>query len=331
MEYRKLGKSGLLVSELCLGTMLFGGSTDEVESTRMVHQFLDAGGNFIDTADFYTNGVSEQIVGKAIQERRSEVILATKVCMSVGPHPNDRGYSRKRILDGIDASLRRLDTDYIDLYQLHVWDHLTPIEETLRTLDDLVTSGKVRYIGCCNFFAWQLMKSLAYSDAKDYVRFVSIQQQYSLVSREMDREHMSLCFEENVGVIPWGPLAGGLLTGKYSSLDKPDFGRFSLGLIGEFDYHNKFTPRNFEIVNAVNEIARQTEKTPSQVSLNWLLGKKGITSPIIGANTLAQFEQNMGAVGWSLSSEQWEHLERVSSLPSEYPARMQERFRRTLS
>ncbi|MDQ0896820.1 aldo/keto reductase [Paenibacillus sp. V4I7] len=330
MKYRKLGNSGVLVSELCLGTMLFGSSTDAEESTRMVHRFLDAGGNFIDTADIYTEGVSEEIVGKAIGERRSEVILATKAGISVGPHPNDRGNSRKHIMDGVDASLRRLNTDYIDLFYLHVWDDLTPIEETLRALDDLVSSGKVRYIGCCNFLAWQLMKSLAYSDAKDYARFVAIQQQYSLVSRDADREHMSLCLEENVGIIPWGPLGGGLLTGKYNNMEKPDFGRFSLGLKGEFDYNNKFTPKNFEIVNAVKEMVQQTEKTSSQVALNWLLGKKGITSPIIGASSIAQFEDNMGAVGWSLTTEQWEQLDSVSSLPSEYPARMQERFRRTL-
>ncbi len=328
MKYRKLGNSGLLVSELCLGTMNFGSSTDDVESTRMVHQFLDAGGNFIDTADIYTEGVSEEIVGKAIAARRSEVILATKTGISVGPYPNDSGSSRKHIIDGVNASLRRLNTDYIDLYYLHVWDHLTPIEETLRALDDLVTSGKVRYIGCCNFLAWQLMKSLAYSDAKDYARFVAIQQQYSLVSRDMDREHMSLCQEETIGIVPWGPLGGGLLTGKYDTLEKPDFGRFSLGLKGEFDYNNKFTPKNFEIVNAVKEISEQTGKKHSQIALNWLLGKKGITAPIIGASSLAQFEENMGAVGWSLTADQWKYLDTVSSLPSEYPLRMQERFRR---
>jgi len=254
--------------------------------------------------------------------------VATKAGIAVGTHPNDRGNSRKHIMDAIDGSLRRLNTDYIDLFQLHVWDHVTPIEETLRTLEDLVASDKVRYIGCCNLFAWQLMKMLAYSDAKQYARFVSIQQQYSLVSRDMDRELMALCLEEEVGIIPWGPLGGGLLTGKYASLEKPDFGRFSLGLKGEFDYNNKFTPKNFDIVNAVREVSQQTGKTPSQVALNWLLGKKGITSPIIGASNMSQFEDNMGAVGWSLSSEQWEHLDRVSSLPSEYPARMQERFRR---
>lgn len=330
MEYRKLGNSGLLVSELCLGTMLFGSSTDEAESTRMVQQFLDIGGNFIDTADAYTEGLSEEIVGKAMGTRRSEVILATKTGIGVGPHPNDRGSSRKHIMDGVDASLRRLNTDYIDLYYVHVWDHLTPIEETLRALDDLVTSGKVRYIGCCNFLAWQLMKSLSHSDAKDYARFVAIQQQYSLVSRDMDREHMSLCQAETIGIVPWGPLGGGLLSGKYDSLEKPDFGRFSLGLKGEFDYDHKFTPKNFEIVNAVKEISQQTGKKASQVALNWLLGKKGITAPIIGASSYAQFEDNMGAVGWSLTADQWEYLDNISSLTSEYPLRMQERFRRTL-
>lgn len=327
MKYRKLGNSGLLVSELCLGTMMFGDPASEEESIRMVHHFLDAGGNFIDTADVYGN--AETIVGKAIQGRRSEVILATKAGLSTGSSPNDRGNSRKHILDSVNASLKRLNTDYIDLYQLHVWDQLTPIEETLRTLDDLVVSGKVRYIGCSNYLAWQLMKSLAYSDAKNYIRFISIQQQYSLVNREMDREHISLCLDENVGIIAWGPLGGGLLTGKYSSLDKPDFGRFSLELNGEFAINNKFTPRNFKIVEAVNDIARQTEKLPSQVALNWLLGKEGITSPIVGASSLSQLEQNMGAVGWSLTKEQWEHLDHVSRLPDEYPTRMQERFSRT--
>lgn len=328
MKYRTLGKSGLLVSELCLGTMLFGSSTNEEESIRMVHRFLDDGGNFIDTADIYTEGASERIVGKAIHGRRSEVVVATKSGIATGPLPNDRGNSRKHIIEAVDSSLRRLNTDYIDLFQLHVWDHLTPIEEALRTLDDLVSSGKIRYVGCCNLFAWQLMKTLAASDAKDYVRFISIQQQYSLVSRDMDRELMALCLEEKIGAIAWGPLGGGLLTGKYDSLEKPEFGRFSLGLTGEFDYQNKFTPKNFEIVQAVKEIANETGKTSSQVALNWLLGKEGITSPIIGASSLAQFEDNIGSVGWSLTAEQWKHLDRVSSLPSEYPGRMQERFRR---
>jgi aryl-alcohol dehydrogenase-like predicted oxidoreductase len=330
MEYRTLGRSGLLVSELCLGTMTFGKGTDEKDSIDMIHRFLDVGGNFIDTADVYVEGQSEEIVGKAIKERRNEVVLATKVRMKVGPHPNDFGYSRKRIMEGIDASLKRLQTDYIDLYQLHVWDHLTPIEETIRTLDDLVTSGKVRYIGCSNFFAWHLMKSLSFSDFNRYVRFISIQPQYSLTNREMDREMFSLCIEEGVGVIPWAPLGGGFLTGKYTELEKPSSGRFSLGWTGEYDWEQKFTDKNFTILHTLKEIAEDRGKTVAQVALNWLLAKEGVCSPIFGARTLDQFDENMGSIGWHLSKEEWDRLDQVSALPSEYPNRFIEKFRRTI-
>jgi aryl-alcohol dehydrogenase-like predicted oxidoreductase len=330
MKYRTLGRSGLLVSELCLGTMTFGKGTDEKDSIEMIHRFLDAGGNFIDTADVYVDGKSEEIVGKAIKERRKEVVLATKVRMKTGPHPNDAGYSRKRTLEGVEASLTRLQTDYIDLYQLHVWDHLTPIEETIRTLDDLITSGKVRYIGCSNFFAWQLMKSLSFSDFNRYARFISIQPQYSLTNREMDREMFSLCLEEGVGVIPWAPLGGGFLTGKYTAPEKPTFGRFSRGLTGEYDWERKFIDKNFTILHTIKEIAEENDKTIAQVSLNWLLAKEGVTSPIFGARTLEQFEENMGSAGWQLTEEEWNRLDEASALPSEYPNRFIEKFRRSL-
>lgn len=330
VEYRTLGKSGLAVSELCLGTMTFGKATEEKDSIEMIHRFLDAGGNFLDTADVYVEGRSEEIVGKAIKDRRSEVILATKVRMKVGPHPNDLGYSRKRIMDGVEASLRRLQTDYIDLYQLHVWDHLTPIEETLRTLDDLITVGKVRYIGCSNFLAWQLMKSLSYSDFNRYARFISIQPQYSLVNREMDREVMSLCLEENVGVIPWGPLGGGFLTGKYSRGEVPTEGRLKVPTGSESSWEVKGTEANFKILDTVREIAEETQKTPAQVALNWLIHQQGVTSPIFGARTLAQFEENMGSVGWKLTAEQWERLDEISALPDEYPQRFIKKFQRVL-
>ncbi len=227
MQYRALGKSGILVSELCLGTMTFGHTTDERESVEMINRFLDKGGNFIDTANVYAGGRSEEIVGKAIRERRSDVVLATKVRMKTGPGPNQVGLSRKHIMDAVEDSLRRLGTDYIDLYQVHVWDQVTPIEETLRALDDLVASGKVRYIGCSNFLAYQLMKSLNLSDFNRYARFISIQPQYSLVCRSMDREVLPLCLEENVGVIPWAPLGGGFLTGRYERGNEPTEGRLS--------------------------------------------------------------------------------------------------------
>jgi aryl-alcohol dehydrogenase-like predicted oxidoreductase len=308
--------------------MTFGKGTDEQDSIEMIHRFLDTGGNLIDTADVYVEGKSEEIVGKAIKNRRSEVVLATKVRMRVGEHPNDVGYSRKRIIEGVEQSLTRLQTDYIDLYQLHVWDHLTPIEETLRTLDDLIASGKVRYIGCSNFFAWHLMKSLSFSDFNRYARFISIQPQYSLTNREMDREMISLCLEEEVGIIPWAPLAGGFLSGKYSSQDQPTTGRFSLGLTGEYDKDRKFTSKNFEILGTLKEIAQENGKTMAQVALNWLLAKEGITSPIFGARTLEQFDENIESIGWRLSDEEWERLDQVSALPSEYPNRFIEKFRR---
>lgn len=326
MRYNLLGRSGLAVSELCLGTMTFGNTTSEQDSIEMINRFLAHGGNFLDTANVYVNGCSEEIVGKAIKDRRSEVVLATKVRMTTAPHINGVGLSRKHIMDGIDASLKRLQTDYIDLYQVHVWDHATPIDETLRTLDDLVTSGKVRYIGCSNFLAWQLMKSLAWSDVNRYVRFVSIQPQYSLVSRQMDLEVMSLCLEENVGVIPWAPLGGGFLTGRYDR-NEPTEGRLT-SKIGESAWHNRASDSNFAILDVVREIAAELDKSPAQVALNWLLQREGITSPIFGASTLAQYEDNIGSVGWTLPEEAWKRLDEVSALPDDYPNRFITKFKR---
>lgn len=329
MKYNMLGKSGIAVSELCLGTMTFGNTTSESDSIDMIHKFLDMEGNFIDTANVYVGGKSEEIVGKAIRHRRAEVILATKVRFSTGPNVNYVGLSRKHIMDAVDASLRRLQTDYIDLYQVHVWDQVTPVEETLRTFDDLISSGKVRYIGCSNFLAWQLMKSLSVSDYNKYARYISIQPQYSLVNREMDREVISLCLEENVGIIPWAPLGGGFLSGKYQSGNVPTEGRLTAET-GESSWKFRFTDKNFEILDTVIDIARKMDKTPAQVALNWLLHKEGITSPIFGARTLEQFDENMGSIGWKLSDEDWNRLDQVSALGSEYPTRFIEKFRRSV-
>lgn len=330
MEYRRLGRSGLAVSELCLGTMTFGKDTSETDSIDMIHRFLDRGGNFLDTADVYADGVSEEIVGKAIKERRSDVVLATKVRFPNSKGINDVGLSRKHILDGVERSLRRLKTDYIDLYQMHVWDHLTPVEETLRTLDDLVSSGKVRYIGCSNFMAWQLMKSLAYSDFNRMVRYISIQPQYSLVNREMDREIIPLCLEEEVGIIPWAPLGGGFLSGKYAAAEVPTEGRLK-SVNGESSWKSRFTEKNFKILAGVQQIALARGKTPTQVALRWLLQREGITSPIFGARTLEQYEENMGALDWALDADEFERLDEVSALESEYPTRFLERFQRKLT
>jgi len=328
MDYRLLGKSGLAVSELCLGTMSFGNTTSEQDSIEMTHRFLDRGGNFLDTANVYVSGKSEEIVGKAIKDRRSEVVLATKVRFPTAEHPNGVGVSRKHILDCVEASLKRLNTDYIDLYQVHVWDQATPLEETLRTLDDLVSSGKVRYIGCSNFLAWQLMKSLSTSEANRYVRFISIQPQYSLVNREMDREIMSLCKEENVGIIPWAPLGGGFLTGRYNR-EVPQSGRLT-AKAGESSWDLRATEKNFAILDAVKKAAEELEKTPAQVALNWLIHREGIISPIFGASTLEQYEDNMGAAGWKLPEEIWNRLDEVSALPSEYPTRFIAKFSRQI-
>lgn len=326
MNFKLLGKSGLAVSELCLGTMTFGNTTSEEDSIEMIDRFVDRGGNFLDTADVYVSGRSEEIVGKAIKNKRSDIVLATKVRMTTSSNINGVGLSRKHIMDGVEASLKRLQTDYIDLYQVHVWDHATPIEETLRTLDDLVTSGKVRYIGCSNFFAWQLMKSLAYSDASRYVRFVSIQPQYSLVSRQMDREMLSLCLEEKVGIIPWAPIGGGFLTGRYTR-EEPKEGRLT-SKVGESAWTLRSNDKNFEILDALLEAAKELDKSPSQVALRWLIQREGITSPIFGASKLEQFEDNIGAIGWEMPSEVWNRLEQISALPEDYPNRFIEKFRR---
>lgn len=328
MKYRLLGRSGLAVSELCLGAMTFGNTTNEQDSIEMIHRFFEKGGNFIDTADVYVNGRSEEIVGKAIQGKRSETVLATKVRMATSGDINGVGLSRKHIMDGVETSLKRLQTDYIDLYQVHVWDQATPIEETLRALDDLVTSGKVRYIGCSNFFAWQLMKSLALSDVNRYVRFISVQPQYSLVSRQMDREMISLCLEEKVGIIPWAPLGGGFLTGRYNR-EMPTEGRLT-SKVGESAWVNRASDHNFAVLDAVLETAERLDKAPAQVALRWLLQKEGISSPIFGARTLEQFEQNMGAVDWEMPSELWDKLNEISALPDDYPNRFITKFQRPL-
>lgn len=330
MEYKTLGRSGLAVSELCLGTMTFGNELSEEASIQIIDQFVEQGGNFLDTANVYVGGKSEEIVGKAIKNKRSEIVLASKVRMKVENHVNGAGLSRKHIMNAIDQSLQRLQTDYIDLYQVHVWDELTPVEETIRALDDLVSSGKVRYIGCSNFLAWQLMKSLSYSDFHRYVRYISIQPQYSLLQRELDREMLSLCLEEQVGIIPWAPLGSGFLTGKYKRNETPSTGRLSRAVKGEASWENRNTEQNFSILDTVVEIAKQRDKTPSQVAINWLLGREGITSPIFGATSLQQFNENMGALGWSLSKEEWDELDAVSKLPEEYPNRFIEKFKRVL-
>jgi aryl-alcohol dehydrogenase-like predicted oxidoreductase len=321
MRMRKLGRTGLKVSNLCLGAMTFGNTQwgcDEPTSRRLVDRFLDVGGNFVDTADVYSNGVSEEITGRAIQKKRAQVILATKVAGPMGTGPNDLGLSRKHVLDGVDASLRRLGTDYIDLYQVHAYDPTTPVDETLRALDDCVRAGKVRYLGCSNFSAWQLMKATALARELGTARFDCLQPQYSLVCRHIEREHLPLCLEEGIGVIPWSPLGGGLLTGKVRRGGKPPAG--TRGAVEAGTYAQRFgSERNLAIAETVVETARRLGRSASQVALAWVLEQRGVTSAIFGARTPEQLDDNLGAADLRLDDEARKRLEEASALELVYP------------
>jgi aryl-alcohol dehydrogenase-like predicted oxidoreductase len=323
MLYSRLGQSGLLVSELCLGTMTFGREADEQASGDMIRCFVTAGGNFIDTADVYSDGVSEEITGRAIRDMRDEIVLATKVCIKTGEGPNDVGLSRKHILKGVEDSLRRLGTDYIDLYQCHAWDPTTPIQETLETFSDLVRQGKVRYIGCSNFTGWQIMASGCRSEANGLANFVSLQPQYSLVERSIEYEVVPACIEQGLGLIPWGPLGGGFLSGKYRRGEQPPDGSRIAGADESWEesWQRRATEKNWQILQAVADIAEETGKTYAQIALNWLLRQPRVAAPIIGARTVRQLDDNLGAVGWELTPEQVQRLDEVSAPPGIYPYR----------
>jgi aryl-alcohol dehydrogenase-like predicted oxidoreductase len=312
-----------MVSELCLGCMTFGREADEETSRGIIARFLEAGGNFIDTADVYSKGVSEEITGRAIRGVRDDVVLATKVFFPMGEGPNDEGLSRKHVVQGCEASLKRLGTDYIDLYQLHCWDGVTPLEETLSVLTDLVRSGKVRYIGVSNFTAWQLMRSVCASEANGFEMFVCLQPQYSLVERNIEREILPVCLEEGLGVIPWSPLGGGFLSGKYRRGEEPPEGsRISEAVESMEEYWNRrATERNWRVLDVIGRISEETGKSYAQISLNWLLRQDGVTAPIIGARTLEQLEDNLGASDWELDGEQVEELSEAGGLEDVYPYR----------
>jgi aryl-alcohol dehydrogenase-like predicted oxidoreductase len=323
MEYRRLGDTGLMVSELCLGCMTFGREADEEASKGLVARFLEAGGNFIDTADVYSKGISEEITGRAIKGVRDDVVLATKVFFPMGEGPNDTGLSRKHITQGCEDSLRRLGTDYIDLYQVHCWDSATPLEETLSALTDLVRSGKVRYVGVSNFTGWQLMRSLAVSESHGFERFVCLQPQYSLVERNIEREILPVCLEERLGVIPWSPLGGGFLSGKYRRGEEPPRGsRISEAVESMEEYWDRrATERNWATIDVVGRISEETGKSYAQISLNWLLRQEGVTAPIIGARTIEQLEDNLGASGWELDEQQVDELSEAGAPEDTYPYR----------
>jgi aryl-alcohol dehydrogenase-like predicted oxidoreductase len=317
MEYRFLGRSGLQVSELCMGTMMFGEQTDEQTGHQILDTFVAAGGNFIDTADVYAHGRSEEILGSWLKnKRRDDYVIGTKAFGEMGPGPNDQGLSRKHILDAVQASLRRLGTDYIDLYQLHVWDDGTPIEETLSTLDALVKAGTVRYVGASNFCGWQLQKALDVSRQNGWEAFVSLQPLYNLLDRDAEWELFPVCRSEGLGVIPWSPLRAGWLSGAHRrGMTSPSEGtrvkRESDA--GSIPWNGYATERTWRVIDEVSAIAAETGRTAAQVSLRWLLQHEQVTAPIIGARTLEHAKDNLAAADWSLTAEQADRLTAASA------------------
>ncbi|HEY4111237.1 aldo/keto reductase [Puia sp.] len=329
MKYNLLGNTGLKVSELCLGTMTFGGkgwakmigTLDQDAVDKVLKRSIEAGINFIDTANVYSEGWSEELTGQAIRNlglHRDDLILATKVRGTMGAGPNDSGLTRKHILSQVEASLKRLQTDYIDLYQVHSFDPLTPVEDTIRTLDDLVRSGKVRYIGASNFAAWQLMKALDFSHYAQQARFVSLQAYYTVAGRDLEREVIPLLKDQKVGLMVWSPLAGGLLSGKYRR-DKPGVeGARRTG----FDFPPVNKDRAFDIVDVLDPMAKAKKSSVAQLALGWLLQQPAVTSVIIGANSMEQLEDNLKSVDIGFSPEELEKVDVVSKLPEEYPGWM---------
>jgi aryl-alcohol dehydrogenase-like predicted oxidoreductase len=320
MNYRFLGRTGLQVSELCLGTMTFGRETTKEVSHQILDRFVEAGGTFIDTADVYTRGASEEIVGRWLKgQPRDDLIIATKVRFPMGEGPNDAGLSRKHILAGVEASLRRLGTDYIDLYQVHCWDGTTPLEETLSTLDSLVQSGKVRYLGASNYAGWQLQKAIDLSRHRGWERFVSLQPLYNLLDRDIELELLPVCQNEGLGIICWSPLRGGWLTGRYrrGMAEPPEGSRVQAATEQGWSeswqvYDNEHT---WSVLDVLLSVAEEAGRTLAQVAINWLLQRPGVTSPIVGARTLEHLESNLAATGWVLDGEQMERLNQVSERP----------------
>jgi aryl-alcohol dehydrogenase-like predicted oxidoreductase len=332
MRYKSLGGTGLLVSEICLGTMTFGGQgywtaigeLDQAAADAIVNRALDAGVNFIDTADVYSEGLSEEITGRAIANsgrKRTDIVLATKTTGATGKGPNDRGSSRGHIMDSVKASLKRLNTDYIDLYQIHGQDNLTPVEETVRTLEDLVRQGHVRYVGVSNWAAWRIMQALGIADNNGWSRFQTLQAYYTIAGRDLEREIVPAITQEKLGLMVWSPLAGGLLSGKYDRDGKSPDGSRRL----TFDFPPVNRDRAFDCVDVMREIGDAKGVSVARIALAWLLHKQHVMSVIIGAKTVEQLDDNLAATEIKLTAEELTRLDAVSALPPEYPGWMIER------
>jgi aryl-alcohol dehydrogenase-like predicted oxidoreductase len=326
MEFRQLGYSGLMVPVLSLGTATFGGgteffqawgSTDVEGATHLIDICLEAGINLFDTADVYSQGLSEEILGQAVKGRRDQVLLATKASFPMGSGPNDRGTSRFHLIQACEASLKRLGTDYIDIYQMHGFDAISPVEETVSALDSLVRSGKVRYVGCSNYSGWHLMKSLSVSERYGWARFIAHQAYYSLLNRDYEWELMPLAMDQRVGTLVWSPLGWGRLTGKIRrNAPRPEISRLPKT---EQAGPRVSDEHLYNIVDVLDEIAQETGKSVPQIALNWLTTRPTVSSVIIGARNEEQLRQNLGAVGWSLTPEQIEKLDAVSAVTPSYP------------
>ncbi|WP_306391495.1 aldo/keto reductase [Telluria beijingensis] len=329
MQYRRLGNSGIIVSRLCLGAMTFGGAAtppydkvgglDLAATERLVGSALDAGINFIDTADVYADGESESLLGQALAGRREQVVLATKFHAPMGKGPNDAGQSRLHLTRALEASLRRLRTDHIDLYQIHNVDELTPMEETLRALDDAVRAGKIRYIGCSNLSSWQTAKALGLSQLHGWSSYVSVQACYSLAVRDVEREILPQVQDANLGLMAWSPLAGGLLSGKFDRAGSSDRDARRIHI----DFPPIAPEHGYTVIDAVRRVAARVDATPAQVALAWLLGRPGVTTAIVGARRPAQLQDNLGALELALSGQDLQELDAASSLPAFYPGWVQ--------
>ena len=321
MVYRRIGRTGLKVSEICLGTMTYGHGADESESQRMVDMAIDEGVNFFDTADSYGDGESERFLGKALQGKRRDAVVATKFFNPMGSGPNDSGMSRVRIMNAIEDSLSRLQMDHVDLFYIHHVDVQTPLEEMLRALDDLVRQGKVRYIACSNYQAWRLSEAMWISDSRNLARFECYQPQYSLVVRDIEQEIVPLCQLKGLGVVVWSPLAGGFLSGKYRPGQRRTQGtRSEEGWAYPEGY---FAANADDTLETLLQVSAELNRTPAQVALRWVLDQPAITSAIVGARTAEQLADNLKAGGWSLDSQVKSRLDEVSHLPDRYPESME--------
>ena len=321
MEYRRLGKSGLKVSEICLGTMTFGHGTDQTESERMVHLAMDAGVNFFDTANSYGEGESEVLLGKALKNRRRDAIIATKFFNPMGKGPNDSGMSRVHIMQAIDDSLKRLQMDYVDIYYIHHVDTQTPLDEMLKALDDLVRQGKVRYTACSNYQAWRLSEALWISEANNLEQFVCYQPIYNLVVRDIEQELVPLCKNKGLGIVVWSPLAGGFLSGKYKPGERIQQG--SRSEEGWAFPQRYFASNADETLQTLLDVSEKLGYSPAQVALRWVLEQESITSVIVGARSIEHLMDNLGTDKCKLNQQELKRLNEISFLPDRYPEAME--------